>query len=99
MTSAGRPRRDGDAVRPPRVVPRSGPDSITTDFYARSPERQWCEDDEAESYSDDPPITTPLDGTHRDSVTALHTIREHFTQAHQRVALWQPAPYPESGTP
>jgi hypothetical protein len=77
VTSAGRPRRDGDARPAPASSAAARPDSIAV-----------------------PDATAPLDGTHRDSVTALHTIREAFTHAHQRVAMWQPAPYPTgSGNP
>jgi hypothetical protein len=38
-------------VRPVTIEPnRTEP---PFDFYERSPERQWCEDDEAPSYEDD----------------------------------------------
>mgnify|MGYP003327817718 CR=1 FL=1 len=35
-----------------------------------------------------------LDNTHRDSVQAINTIRTWTREARQRIAQWEPKPYP-----
>jgi hypothetical protein len=43
-------------------------------------------------------ITAPVDRVHAECVEALRQIRAQFADARQRVASWQPGPYPEQPT-